>query len=879
MDAKRRALLKGMGGAAAYRVLSPLVGAASFVTTFAAASFPRVSEASPGSAIATENAKPGTLDWCLGSRVGGVQYFRSDDERNQIVGYAAKTSAAPLDTLDLYISVNASAPAYTIEVFRLGYYQGCGARLVQRIDKTDGRKQITDDHSSLLVDDLTGRVQCGWSVSHTLDIGADWPSGIYLARLTNADRYQGHIVFCVRSASAAPSGLLYVQPTLTYQAYNGYPFVTSPSFKFRRVGRSLYPVPSISCATSPNAITGCCEAVAVSYDRPYTSMGSYVGNVGNGAAFDSYTYEPYFIRWAEQNGYALDYVTDLDIDAQGISLLERYQGVVFPGHFEYWTKNIRDAIEQAKNQSVHLAFLGANAAYYQVRLENSAKNPGKTVVCYKGAGGKGRLGDPLAGTLYETTLFANVGRFDSMMSGLSHAVAGTGDQILPLRTVNTNHWVWQGAGVQEGDSIPALLGYEVDVKGATLPFSRTGSYTLLCDSSYLGRTSNASIYQAYSGGWVFTAGTMSWCWGLSNPITYDGQPPSFFGKTIPASYQSPAVCRATKNLLDTFLADERDHRRRTDLAFVRSDKSIWVRELGASGWQSPVTLNGATVFEPAWLSRATGEFDVVVTSQRGCLWVRSRRSGQWQPWQPLSGENAIVGSASVVTAAGGGVEVFALDGSGHLAKRSCAEGVVWSNWEVIGEKFREPPTAINCGDITEVFGIGPKRELLTTTMVNGVPGLGWTSLGGEVGVGRCGAAVDGAGLLLAAVVGTEGALWTRMRSTGNGQWGSWVSLGGVLGATPVVVSPYPGRFDIIAKLRNGSIAGISCVNGRWGGWTSYGGIIVDEPKVAVVQGGMVVHGMGADGGKTLWALSIATSAATTAAGGSGQSIWSWSRVG
>lgn len=858
MDQSRRSLLKGAAGAAAFSALSPFIRMASLSASVAGVALSTRARASSSSvaSVVAENALPGTLDWRLGALINGTQFFRSDDEKNQIVGYASKASVTPGDALDLHISINSLSPNYTIDIFRLGYYQGFGARFIQTIHKSNGAKQISDDHSNLIVDSLTGRVECAWAVSHTLSIGADWPTGIYLARLTNADRYQGHIVFCVRPVELAKNRLLYVQPTLTYQAYNGYPFVSSSRFKYPRVGRSLYPVPTISCATSPNPVTGNCGGVAVSYDRPYTSLGSYVGNVGNGAAFDSYTYEPYFIRWAEENGYALDYVTDLDIDQQGISLLERYQGIVFPGHFEYWTKNIRDAIEQARNQSVHLAFLGANAAYYQVRLEDSSsKVAGRTVVCYKGAAGAdGKLGDPLANTLFGATNFETAARFDALMTGVGHAISGTGSQIFPLKLVNANHWVWSGTGAVEGSSIGSLLGYEVDVK-TVLPFCKPNSYALLCDSSYLGHSSNASIYQAYSGGWVFAAGTMSWCWGLSSPITYNDQLPAFSGKTIPATYQSPIICKATKNLLDTFLADTADRRRRSAVAFALSNRSLWVREMVGGSWQPPLPLGGATVFEPSLLSRTNGDIDVAVTSARARLWVRSRRSGQWQPWLPLSGDNEIVGSPSVALARGGGVDVFALDNQARYIKRSYFEQN-WTSWEVIGEHFTQPPAVVSCGDISEVFGIGAKRELLTTTIVNGVAGLGWTSLGGEVETGKCGVAAEGGGMLLAAVVGTEGRLWIRTRSASTGKWSAWFCLGETLTATPIVVSPYPGRFDVIAKLKNGDIGSITYTNGHWSAWTYHGGTITDEPKVTVTHDAIAVHGMGTDTGRPMWGLSI-----------------------
>ncbi|MBM7127482.1 N,N-dimethylformamidase beta subunit family domain-containing protein [Dyella flava] len=806
------------------------------------------------SGVAVENALPGTSDWKLGALVNGIQYLRSDDESNQIAGYASYTSVLPGGSLDLHISVNASSSDYLIEVFRLGYYQGLGARLIQTISKSDGVRQIRDDHSNLVVDKTSGCVQCGWKVSHTLQISSDWPSGIYLARLTSADRYQCHIVFCVRSAGQA-SALLYVQPTLTYQAYNGYPFVSSSSFPYPRVGRSLYPVSSISCASTPNPISGGPAAVTVSYDRPYTMCESYVGNVGNGVSFDAYTYEPFFIRWAEQNGYQLDYVTDLDVDALGISLLQQYRGVVFPGHFEYFTKNIRDSLEKAKNQSVHLAFLGANPAYYQVRLESSPNVAGKSVVCYKGA-----TGDPQANTLFGSTLYSSIGRNDCLLAGVSHAICGAGNQILPVQVAGADHWVWDGAGVLNGTLLPGLLGYEVDVQNLR-PFSRTGTYTLLSQSSYLGWQSNSSIYQTDGGAWVFAAGTMSWTWGLSESITFDGKPLTFFGNPVPEGTNSAAIQQATANLLNRFLADTSDHSQRSDVAFMLADQSIWVREFNNGAWSEPLALNGATVSRPGISSRTNGDADVFALSELGVLWVKSRRNANWDSWQALTGDNSAIGSPAVSTAPGGGVEVYVLNQVGNYWKRSYMDSA-WGAWELIGENFLSSPTVVNCGDINEVFGVGKKGDLQTTTVVNGVSALGWTSLGGKVGVGGCGAATNSFGELLAAVVGMTGALWIRERSPSTGIWGGWINLGGELATTPVVLGTGLGRFDIVVKWRDGSVATISRINGQWTEWVNQGGSISDDPYAVVAGEAIVVHGLGTGAGAPLLSLTIPVAAST-----------------
>src|SRR5260221_14587327 len=60
---------------------------------------------------------------------------------------------------------------------------------------------------------------------------------------------------------------------------------------------------------------------------------------------------------------------------------------------------MRDGVEQARDQGIGLAFLGADAAYWQIRFEpDGAGTRDRTVVCYKVQTGNHDLArDPLYG--------------------------------------------------------------------------------------------------------------------------------------------------------------------------------------------------------------------------------------------------------------------------------------------------------------------------------------------------------------------------------------------------------------------------------------------------------------------------------------------------
>ena len=66
---------------------------------------------------ASENARPGTSDWKLDCPATA----------REIEGFASAISVNRGDTIDLL--VHTFAPHYTPEVFRIGWYQGLGARM------------------------------------------------------------------------------------------------------------------------------------------------------------------------------------------------------------------------------------------------------------------------------------------------------------------------------------------------------------------------------------------------------------------------------------------------------------------------------------------------------------------------------------------------------------------------------------------------------------------------------------------------------------------------------------------------------------------------------------------------------------------------------
>ena len=389
--------------------------------------------------IVVENQHPGSDQWRVTRG--------ADDIKKQIEGYAGATSTNKGGSITFFVTVN-PVQTYTIDVFRMGWYQGKGGRLLQHVGPLDGVRQPPCPR-----DASTGLIDCNWSPSHTLSVPTTWTSGIYLALLTNAQGYQSYINFVVRD-DARTGGLLYQESVATYQAYNNWPndFAT---------GKSLYPYDSFG----PNTASGEKRAVKVSFNRPYADK-------KNWGAGDFLNWEVYFVRWLERSGYDISYSTDVDTHTDGQRLL-RHSGFLSVGHDEYWSRAMYDAAERARGSGVSLAFFGANPVYWQIRFEPSPATgaANRVIVCYKSS-----TLDPVKGAT-TTDLWRSrvVNRPEQRLVGVQFvsALADTTQPLVPYVVRNSLNWVYGGTGFHDGDTVPGLVGYEMDAVTQQLPAPRS----------------------------------------------------------------------------------------------------------------------------------------------------------------------------------------------------------------------------------------------------------------------------------------------------------------------------------------------------------------------------------------------------------------------
>ncbi|MGZ8384207.1 MAG: N,N-dimethylformamidase beta subunit family domain-containing protein, partial [Nitrospira sp.] len=215
------------------KTVRSVLAAVLLLTATIAALFPLPSQAQAASLVALENARPGSSDWVL-----------ADPADHEVEGYASATSVQRGDVLRLYI--HSTDPSVTVAVYRMGWYGGTGARLVQGGIVLPGMQQPMP-----VPDPVTGLIECNWQVSYTLSTRTDdpreWLSGVYLAKLTGTTSgKQSYIIFVVREDDRGSDFLLQSSVT-TFQAYNNWG------------GKSTYPSNSLNEQW----------ARTVSFNRPY----------------------------------------------------------------------------------------------------------------------------------------------------------------------------------------------------------------------------------------------------------------------------------------------------------------------------------------------------------------------------------------------------------------------------------------------------------------------------------------------------------------------------------------------------------------------------------------------------------------------------------
>lgn len=456
-----------------------------------------VAMAASANTITNENALPGDPGWELNNPAFN----------REIEGYSNLTSVQSGNAIKFFISTDDTKS--TINIYRVGWYGGVGGR------KVYGPVTLRTSRQPMgTPDPVTGYLDAGWKYGTTIWVpsgtpgtAAAWTSGFYVAKITGlTSGYQCYIPFVVREPNRT-SDLLFNSGVFTYAAYDfwgGSCFYSSP------------------------------RATRISLNRPYQrSFG----------AGDFLNWEIQMVRFLEKNGYDVTYQTDVDLHV-GRNYWANHKALLFVGHDEYWTYEMRQNTENALSWGQCIGNFAANTCYWQVRLEpDAAGNANRTIVCYKYDAATSDPYMTMTGAQYQkriTTMWRDpiLNRPEGKLFGTQYM----GDPYYgDIIVSNTSNWVYKNAGLVDGAVLTGILGYEVDHVD---PAASPSNLTILSNSPTTFGPSNMATYIAPSGGTVFSTGSMQWSWGLDGYGTAWLWPQPY--------YVSAAAQQITNNVLTKF---------------------------------------------------------------------------------------------------------------------------------------------------------------------------------------------------------------------------------------------------------------------------------------------------------------------------------------
>ncbi len=468
--------------------------------------------------VVEENRKPGTPDWQL--QFTSFEYppawqgyplirgLRSV----AIEGFASKTSVAAGETIDFKVSTDRPMNVL-IDVYRTGWYGGKGGRHMARLGPFKAAPQPLPP---MTVERLR---ECVWETTTSFRVPRDWPSGVYLAKLTREEPFgkQSFIIFIVKDHR--PTDLLFQCSDLTWQAYNKWP-----------LNDSLYDDGSSALFTSRSD-------VRVSFDRPYAKYCQILDAPATAGSGEYLLWEFPFSYWLEKEGYDVTYCSNLDT-AFDVPILRSCKACLSVAHDEYWTRTAYDHLMAARERGVSLGFFSGNAACWEVETFPSSR-------------------DKTPARVYRRTrLFPD----EQLLMGSKSYGSGYGDWV----ATKPRHWIYEGTGMAEGEAVRGLIGWEFhgpplgDMPGlevvAEAPLYPPEGW----DGDALGgRIKNKRhagvVFQCSKGNWVFNAGTIWWPEGLSQPPGHMPARHSIAGTMGPDA----RVQRITRNVLDRFIRESK----------------------------------------------------------------------------------------------------------------------------------------------------------------------------------------------------------------------------------------------------------------------------------------------------------------------------------
>jgi hypothetical protein len=433
--------------------------------------------------IIEENKKPGTRDWILLESEIAFDPATVDNlwmgpiRSSRIEGYANKLYVRQGEEISFHVSSKPATP-YTIDIYRIGYYQGHGGRLIKSIGPLAGQDLGTPE-----ADPDTYLIECDWEAAHIEQTTEDWVSGFYVAKLKTSEGWANYISFVV--VDDDKHDFVFQVADFNSHAYNRWP-----------VHHSLYNNidTGIDNYWGPRNIS--------SFRRPQAKLSQLVDLPLTLGAGEFFAWQYPFVFWAEMNGYDLTYISNMTLHDGDASVLTRAKGLLIVGHDEYWSDTMYANVRQARDHGVNIAFFCGNSVFGRLQL-----TPGLDGTPSLHFRRNGRLNDK-----------------DLVGSGSGSGIIGGGDWVIR----DADHWIFKDTGLRNGDRIEGIVGWEYHNAASEnipnlrqLAFGPTNFYewpTWENKKSGKHGTFISTYYEVPdAGSFVFNAATCWWVYGLEGP--------------------------------------------------------------------------------------------------------------------------------------------------------------------------------------------------------------------------------------------------------------------------------------------------------------------------------------------------------------------------
>lgn len=276
----------------------------------------------------------------------------------------------------------------------------------------------------------------GWNESFRVCIPEDLGSGVYALHLFTDDA-EFYLPFCVRKAAATHGAdVVFLLPTASYMAYAN-----------NRIGLDV-PETELVCGRLLELHAGDLfmqthpelglsfydlhsDGSGVYYSsrlRPVMDMQpKWVGKLGGaGSNVWQFNADTHILGWLETQELDYDVVTDEDLHCEGVDCLDGCRVLITGSHPEYYTKAMRDALDEFLAEGGRLMYLGGNGLYWRVSFHPQL--PG-VIECRKSEDGI-RAVAPGPGEYYAsftgeyTGLWRRNGRTPNLLTGVGMVAQG-----------------------------------------------------------------------------------------------------------------------------------------------------------------------------------------------------------------------------------------------------------------------------------------------------------------------------------------------------------------------------------------------------------------------------------------------------------------------